>query len=101
MMSETSLATESTQRSRTSWRAAFIVPVVLFLVLAVALAWGLTRDPRELPPALIGQPVPAFSLPPVRGRPPGVTRPSRYRHVAGRRVCVRVIRRVGQSLKKK
>src|SRR3546814_292783 len=73
MMSETSLATESTQRSRTSWRAAFMVPVVLFLVLAVALAWGLTRDPRELPSALIGKPVPDFSLPPVQGRTLGLS----------------------------
>lgn len=73
MMSETSLATESEQRSRTSWRAAFMVPVVLFLVLAVALAWGLTRDPRELPSALIGKPVPDFSLPPVQGRTLGLS----------------------------
>lgn len=74
MMSETSLATVSKLRSRTSWRAAFLVPVVLFLVLVVALAWGLTRDPRELPSALIGKPVPDFSLPPVQGRTLGLAR---------------------------
>jgi cytochrome c biogenesis protein CcmG/thiol:disulfide interchange protein DsbE len=72
MMSETSLAAASARRSRTSWRAAFLVPVVLFLVLAVALAWGLTRDPRELPSVLIGKPVPDFSLPPVQGRTLGL-----------------------------
>ena len=71
-MSETSLATESTRRSRTPRRTAFLVPVVLFLVLAVALAWGLTRDPRELPSVLIGKTVPDFSLPPVQGRTLGL-----------------------------
>ncbi|MPZ10876.1 MAG: DsbE family thiol:disulfide interchange protein [Kiloniellaceae bacterium] len=72
MMSETSLATESTRRSRTPWCATFLVPVAIFLVLMVALAWGLTRDPRELPSVLIGKPVPEFSLPPVQGRTLGL-----------------------------
>src|SRR3546814_14406283 len=50
------------------FRAAYVIPVVLFLVLALALGWGLTRDPSELPSALIGKPVPAIRLPPVQGR---------------------------------
>jgi cytochrome c biogenesis protein CcmG/thiol:disulfide interchange protein DsbE len=32
------------------------------------LAWGLTRDPSNLPSALNGKPVPDFDLPPVQGR---------------------------------
>jgi cytochrome c biogenesis protein CcmG/thiol:disulfide interchange protein DsbE len=42
------------------------------VALAVALAWGLTRNPRELPSALIGKPVPDFALPPVQGRTLGL-----------------------------
>ena len=53
-------------------RLLFLVPVGAFVVLAVALAWGLTRDPRELPSALIGKPVPEFALPPVQGRTLGL-----------------------------
>jgi cytochrome c biogenesis protein CcmG, thiol:disulfide interchange protein DsbE len=54
-------------------RAAYVIPVVLFLGLALALGWGLTRDPRELPSVLIGKPVPEFSLPPVQGRTLGLS----------------------------
>ncbi len=52
---------------------AFIVPLLLFIGIAVFLAIGLTRDPREIPSPLIGKPVPAFSLPPVRGRALGLS----------------------------
>ncbi|PTT82720.1 DsbE family thiol:disulfide interchange protein [Pelomonas sp. HMWF004] len=41
----------------------FLIPLGLFLVLAVFLGVGLSRDPRELPSPLIGKPAPAFSLP--------------------------------------
>src|SRR3546814_5028626 len=51
----------------------FLVPVAAFVALALALAWGLTRDPRELPSALIGKPVPDFALPPVQGRTLGLS----------------------------
>lgn len=39
------------------------IPFIIFLVLAVLLFRGLGRDPTALPSALIGEPVPAFSLP--------------------------------------
>src|SRR3546814_18723471 len=55
-------------------RVAFLVPVVTFVALTVALAYGLTRNQRDIPSALIGKPVPEFSLPPVEGRPPGLSR---------------------------
>lgn len=39
------------------------IPFIIFLVLAVVLFRGLGRDPTALPSALIGESVPAFSLP--------------------------------------
>lgn len=41
----------------------FLIPLALFAVLAVFLALGLTRDPREVPSPLVGKPAPDFSLP--------------------------------------
>lgn len=41
----------------------FLLPLVLFLVLAGFLAVGLRRDPKEVPSPLIGKPAPAFALP--------------------------------------
>jgi len=62
---------EETRKSRK--RLVFLLPVTLFIALAVALAWGLTRDPGELPSVLIGKPVPAFALPPVQWRTLGLS----------------------------
>lgn len=44
-------------------RAILLLPLALFLVLAVFLYRGLFLDPAELPSALIGKPFPEFSLP--------------------------------------
>lgn len=41
----------------------FLLPLAVFLALAVALAAGLRHDPRELPSPLVGRPAPAFVLP--------------------------------------
>ncbi|HET6618787.1 MAG TPA: hypothetical protein VFG64_02535 [Dongiaceae bacterium] len=38
----------------------YATPLVAFAGVAVAFAWGLTRDPQVLPSALIGKPVPTF-----------------------------------------
>ena len=46
-------------------RAILLLPLALFLVLAVFLYRGLFLDPAELPSALIGKPFPQFSLPAV------------------------------------
>ena len=40
----------------------FLVPLALFVVLALFLAVGLKLDPREVPSPLIGKPAPAFKL---------------------------------------
>jgi len=50
------------------------LPLALAAVLGVVLAWGLTRDPSNLPSTLIGKPVPDFALPPVKGRTLGLSR---------------------------
>jgi cytochrome c biogenesis protein CcmG/thiol:disulfide interchange protein DsbE len=39
------------------------IPLVIFAVLLVFLAIGLTRDPHEIPSPLIGKPAPEFSAP--------------------------------------
>ena len=44
-------------------RLAFIVPIVLFLMVAAALGLGLRRDPSILPSMLIDRPIPTFDLP--------------------------------------
>jgi len=41
----------------------FIIPFILFLAVAAFLFKGLGNDPSQLPSTLLGQPVPAFSLP--------------------------------------
>lgn len=51
----------------------YAAPLAGFAGLAVAFAWGLTRNPQQLPSALIGKPVPIFHLPPVRGRKLGLS----------------------------
>ncbi len=47
----------------------YFVPPLLFAIVAGTFLWGLDpeRNPREIPSALIDDPVPDFSLPPVEG----------------------------------
>ncbi len=56
-----------------SKRAIYLVPLSVFLVLAVYFAIGLTKDPKILPSALIDKPVPEFSLPPIETTAEGGT----------------------------
>ncbi|MCG8427400.1 MAG: DsbE family thiol:disulfide interchange protein [Chromatiales bacterium] len=44
-------------------KARFLIPLVIFLVLVVFLAIGLTRDPRDVPSVLINKEAPVISLP--------------------------------------
>ena len=44
-------------------RLKLFIPLMVFVVLAIFLLNGLSRDPNEMPSALIDRPVPAFSLP--------------------------------------
>jgi cytochrome c biogenesis protein CcmG/thiol:disulfide interchange protein DsbE len=43
------------------------------VLLGLVLAFGLTRNARDIPSALIGKPVPEFSLPAVKGRTLGLS----------------------------
>ncbi len=47
----------------------YFVPPLVFAIVAGTFLWGLDpdRDPREIPSALIDDPVPDFSLPPIEG----------------------------------
>jgi DsbE subfamily thiol:disulfide oxidoreductase len=54
-------------------RLGFLLPVAVFVMVAVGLGIGLTRNPQEIPSALIGKPVPDFALPPVQGRSLGLS----------------------------
>ena len=49
-------------------RLLYLLPTVGFAGIALAFVRGLDRDPTEVPSALIGRPVPVFSLPPVKAR---------------------------------
>ena len=44
-----------------------LLPLAIFLVVAVFLYRGLYLDPAELPSAMINKPFPEFSLPSVQG----------------------------------
>ena len=61
--------------SRPPWvrRAALLLPLALFVAIAVFLGVGLTLKPSEIPSPLIGKTVPDFALPPVQGRSAGLT----------------------------
>ncbi len=53
-------------------RLVLALPALGFAGVAGVLALGLNRDPSKLPSMLIGQKVPVFDLPPVKGRSLGL-----------------------------
>lgn len=52
----------------TTKRLLFLVPVIVFAVIATYFAIGLTRDPSIIPSALIDRPAPTFELADIEGR---------------------------------
>jgi len=64
-------ATPETIRQRS--RAGLYIPIIVFAVMSAVLGWGLTTDPKSIPSALLGKPVPDFTLPPVKGRTLGLS----------------------------
>ena len=67
-MDTETVAISSTPNRRSTARLRYSLPIVVFAALALMLAWALNRDPHRIPSALIGQRVPQFTLPPVKGR---------------------------------
>jgi cytochrome c biogenesis protein CcmG/thiol:disulfide interchange protein DsbE len=59
-----------------------MLPALAFGGLGAALLAGLGRDPRAIPSALVGRPVPKFALPPVQGRTLGLSRENLVGEVA-------------------
>jgi cytochrome c biogenesis protein CcmG, thiol:disulfide interchange protein DsbE len=57
-----------TAGKRPAARLRYGLPIIVFAALALMLSWALNRDPHAIPSALIGQRVPQFTLPPVKGR---------------------------------
>ncbi len=52
----------------------FLVPVLIFVVIAVVLLYALFfLNPKEIPSAMIAKPVPEFALEPVPGVAPGLS----------------------------
>jgi cytochrome c biogenesis protein CcmG/thiol:disulfide interchange protein DsbE len=65
--------TADSLRGRSRRRLLFMLPALAFGGVAAALIAGLGRDPRAVPSALVGRPVPRFALPPVQGRTLGLS----------------------------
>src|SRR6266852_8911491 len=55
------------------YRLLFLVPAIVFVGLMLAFGISLNRDPSSVPSPLIGQPVPEFSLAPVKERTLGLS----------------------------
>lgn len=68
-MAETTSHSPGTPSKRLGLTMAAVAVVALLVLLAI----GMTRDPRELPSALIGKPLPAFSLPGMKRADPPLT----------------------------
>lgn len=51
----------------------FLLPLVVFLVIAGYFAIGLTKDPKAIPSVLIDKPVAEFALGPIKGRDRGLS----------------------------
>ena len=66
------LAGRVSEDRRSSTRLTALLPLGLAIGIGAALYVGLSLNPREIPSALIGRPVPQFDLPPVQGRTLGL-----------------------------
>lgn len=72
----------TTARAGTGSRLIYLIPVIVFVAVAAAFAIGLTLNPGKIPSALIDQPVPEFSLPPIKGRTQGLSSTDLKGHVS-------------------
>lgn len=74
--------TDGSPTSALRRRLLLAMPVIGFAGLAAVFAWGISRDPNELPSALIGKEVPRFDLPSVEGRTLGLASKDLYGEVS-------------------
>jgi len=73
-MRETSRVAPATRaRSGVTRRLLYAAPMVVFAAAAALFASRLGLNPDRIPSALVGKPVPTFSLPPVQGRKLGLS----------------------------
>ncbi len=70
---DTAVASQATPNGRRGGRLRYLTPAAVFAALLLTFAWALNRNPEEIPSALIGKPVPQFSLPPVKGHTLGLS----------------------------
>jgi len=63
----------SAAANRRNSRLRYLIPLAIFAALILMFGYGLNLDPALVPSALIGKPVPKFSLPPVKGRTLGLS----------------------------
>jgi cytochrome c biogenesis protein CcmG/thiol:disulfide interchange protein DsbE len=71
---ETTLSSPvSTADGRRARRLRYLIPILTLVGLLLMFGWALDRNPSTIPSALIGQPVPEFTLPPVKGRALGLS----------------------------
>ncbi len=76
MNAETTLSSYvSVPKERQGARLRYLFPLAAFAALAITFGWALNlnRNPSEIPSALIGKPVPQFTLPAVKGRTLGLS----------------------------
>ncbi len=64
--------TEAPEERSSGRRWMLLVPLAVAVAIGAFLFHGLSLNPREIPSALIGKPVPNFDLPPIENRPPGL-----------------------------
>lgn len=67
------MVTDTIVKTRQGLRWGTLVPFLIFVLISIFLAIGLTMDPRLVPSPLIGKAVPEFTLPPVKGRSAGLS----------------------------
>ena len=67
------VSSDDRPRSRSWIPRVYVLPLLVFSLIALAFAIGLKLDPSLIPSVLIGKPVPEFDLPPVKGRTLGLS----------------------------
>ena len=75
------MSSDTSRRTR-RYSQIMLLPLVMFAGLGAFFFWGLFNNDDRLPSALIGQPVPKFTLPPIEGREDGLSSADLTGHVS-------------------